>query len=86
MAATTRKVFSGLRPWILEQNEINGNRHIRATDIRSFLYHGPDRQNLANGMEEFDVVLTTYDTLRSDWKVHGPLYNFNWARVILDEG
>ncbi|KAI0402242.1 hypothetical protein F4802DRAFT_577066 [Xylaria palmicola] len=60
-------------------------RHIRPADIRSFLYHGPDRQDLANRMHEFDVVLTTYDTLRSDWKVHGPLYHFTWARVILDE-
>ncbi|KAJ2997233.1 hypothetical protein NUW58_g706 [Xylaria curta] len=59
--------------------------HIRPTDIRSFLYHGPDRQDLANGIQEFDVVLTTYDTIRSDWKVHGPLYRFTWARVILDE-
>ncbi|KAI1122696.1 hypothetical protein F5Y10DRAFT_281497 [Nemania abortiva] len=61
------------------------SRHIRPTDIRSLLYHGPDRQDLATGMYEFDVVLTTYDTLRSDWKVNGPLYRFTWARVILDE-
>ncbi|KAI3319185.1 hypothetical protein HD806DRAFT_548754 [Xylariaceae sp. AK1471] len=60
-------------------------RHIRPGGIRSFLYHGPKRQDIANELHEFDVVLTTYDTLRSDWKAQGPLYEFTWARIIVDE-
>ncbi|KAI0541607.1 hypothetical protein GGR58DRAFT_510699 [Xylaria digitata] len=43
--------------------------------IRSFVYHGPKRRDASKELYNFDVVLTTYDTLRSDWK----------ARVILDE-
>lgn len=41
---------------------------------------------MANELHNFDVVLTTYDTLRSDWAASGPLYSRTWARIILDEG
>ena len=34
----------------------------------------------------YDLVLTTYDTLRSDEVNGGPLFEQEWARVILDEG
>jgi hypothetical protein len=51
-----------------------------------FLFHGSKRHEAATKLHDFDVVLTTYDTLRSDWTSCGPLYNRTWARVILDEG
>lgn len=37
-------------------------------------------------MKVADVVLTTYDTLRSDRSNNGLLFARSWARVILDEG
>lgn len=62
------------------------HKHIRPGGINLLLYHGPKRHDLAATLHDYDVVLTTYDTLRSDWATYGPLYNKNWARIILDEG
>ncbi|KAI0198371.1 SNF2 family N-terminal domain-containing protein [Astrocystis sublimbata] len=59
--------------------------HVRADGIRLSIYHGPNRSEHFYQSKSFDVVLTTYDTLRSDWKIDGPLYKHTWARIILDE-
>ncbi|KAJ9150780.1 Helicase, C-terminal [Pleurostoma richardsiae] len=60
-------------------------RHIRPGAIRSVLYHGAKRQDTALELHDIDLVLTTYDTLRSDWTTYGPLYIHTWSRIILDE-
>ncbi|KAK2606592.1 hypothetical protein N8I77_005330 [Diaporthe amygdali] len=60
-------------------------RHIRPGDINTLVYHGAKRQCATEQLHSFDVVLTTYDTLRSDWTANGSLYARPWARVILDE-
>ncbi|OHE96895.1 hypothetical protein CORC01_07862 [Colletotrichum orchidophilum] len=62
------------------------SRHIKPGNIRSLVFLGPTRHQFIYSLPKLDVVLTTYDTLRSDWMSNGPLYNFTWARVILDEG
>lgn len=74
-----------MRRTSIDVHETYQCRHIRSGGIRSLLYHGPKRQE---GLDEdqFDVVLTTYETLRSDWTAQGPLYARKWARIILDEG
>ncbi|KZL74282.1 transcription termination factor 2 (SNF2 family domain-containing protein) [Colletotrichum tofieldiae] len=53
--------------------------------MRSLVFHGSKRHRFVDSLPKYDVVLTTYDTLRSDWMSNGPLCNFTWARVILDE-
>lgn len=50
------------------------------------IYHGPNRQETACNLAEYDIVLTTYDTLRPEETRKGPLFENEWARVILDEG
>lgn len=50
------------------------------------IYHGSNRHQVAKTWGDADVVLTTYDTLKSDGAFDGPLVNTKWARVILDEG
>lgn len=62
------------------------SRHIRPGGVTLLVYHGPKRQDLAKELHNNDIVLTTYDTLRTDWLNQGPLYNGTWARVVLDEG
>ncbi|KAK4194508.1 SNF2 family N-terminal domain-containing protein [Triangularia verruculosa] len=59
--------------------------HIRPDGLRSFVYHGSTQNNVVNELHNFDVVLTTYDKLRSDWASSGPLYTRAWARIVLDE-
>ena len=52
-------------------------------------YHGPDRGSLSNQFQDTDVVVTTYETLLSEWEAPEetrPLFCWNWLRVILDEG
>jgi len=53
------------------------------------VYHGSNRDGLSDELRSHDVVLTTYDTLRSEWTSKagkGVLYSEIWARVVLDEG
>ncbi|KAL4885942.1 SNF2 family N-terminal domain-containing protein [Aspergillus karnatakaensis] len=43
------------------------------------------QQETARTLGQSDVVLTTYDTLRPEGIRKGPLFENEWARVILDE-
>ena len=64
-------------------------RHIHEGQIRIIKYHGPDRGSLPNQFQDTDVVVTTYETLLSEWEAPEetrPLFCWNWLRVILDEG
>ena len=61
-------------------------RHIRPGRLRSLVYHGSKRKDVVPEIDSCDVVLTTYDTLRSDWATNGPLYKGTWVRIMLDEG
>ncbi|KAH6626208.1 P-loop containing nucleoside triphosphate hydrolase protein [Chaetomium sp. MPI-SDFR-AT-0129] len=36
------------------------HRHIRSDGLRSFVYHGSKRNDVANALHDFDVVLTTH--------------------------
>ncbi|KAF5584312.1 helicase-like transcription factor [Fusarium pseudoanthophilum] len=59
--------------------------HIVPGQIRVAVYHGPGRQTLAKQFRDNDIVLTTYQTLRSEWTKKGPLFTEQWFRVVLDE-
>ncbi|KAI2626051.1 SNF2 family N-terminal domain-containing protein [Hypomontagnella submonticulosa] len=74
---------STIHGWMAQASE-----HIHKGQIRIEIYHGPQRQNLANQFRHIDVVITTYETLRSEWETPagtGPLFAWKWLRVILDE-
>ncbi|KAK2017313.1 hypothetical protein LZ32DRAFT_23401 [Colletotrichum eremochloae] len=60
-------------------------RHIFSDQIRFTIYHGTGRQGLASDFWSNDIVLTTYETMRSDFENKGPLYAERWFRVVLDE-
>ena len=62
------------------------SRHIKAGCIKTQVYHGNRRYLLSRAWRDVDVVLTTYDTLRSEKDSEGPLFEMGWARIILDEG
>lgn len=56
------------------------------------IYHGQMRKNLLADIDNYDIVITTYNTLarEHDDKLLGkgksPLHDFIWCRVVLDEG
>lgn len=50
------------------------------------LYHGSARRELLKKLQNADIVLTTYETMRSDWIAKKALYLEKWHRIILDKG
>jgi len=60
--------------------------HIQPQKLRWLTYHGVKRHEVGSDMGFKDVVLTTYETLRSDRTKQGPLFQQEWERIILDEG
>ncbi|KAF4944314.1 hypothetical protein FSARC_14703, partial [Fusarium sarcochroum] len=59
--------------------------HIRADEISWATYHGPKRQEVWDSIDSLDIVLTTYETLKSDQSKKSPLFELVWARIVLDE-
>ncbi|KAH7305451.1 SNF2 family N-terminal domain-containing protein [Stachybotrys elegans] len=60
--------------------------HTKHGHVAWVIYHGPGRQSMFSKSEQnIHVVLTTYETMRSDWANQGPLYQRRWYRVVLDE-
>ncbi len=51
-------------------------------DLQYFLHHGPKRSREIRDINQFDIILTTYDTATSDIKYLKEIY-FNY--IILDE-
>ncbi|KAF7527351.1 hypothetical protein G7054_g10485 [Neopestalotiopsis clavispora] len=67
---------------------ILARRHIRPGRIQSIIYHGQNREALADTFGDKDIVITTYETLRSEWSASEggrPLLSWKWLRVVLDE-
>ncbi|KAF6803820.1 transcription termination factor 2 (SNF2 family domain-containing protein) [Colletotrichum musicola] len=60
-------------------------RHILPDRIKVAVYHGSDRQVVASNFRHNEIVLTTYETMRSEFSSAGPLYIEKWFRVVLDE-
>lgn len=64
-----------------------GFRHIHPGQVRYLVYHGPKRRETQQALSrDYDIVITTYDTLLSDWRAGSGLHSEIWYRVALDEG
>ncbi|KAI5260950.1 SNF2 family DNA-dependent ATPase domain-containing protein [Aureobasidium subglaciale] len=69
-------------------------RHVRKDQpLRVYTYHGAGKKSMGpQDFSQYDVVITTYQTLASDWASGGQppkskgLYSVHWRRVNLDEG
>ena len=69
--------------------------HIQKNKIRVLVYHGSNRLKSNREIKSYDVVITNYDSLASDFKAlddnkkkvktTGNLLNISWFRVVLDE-
>lgn len=70
-------VFSS---WITQLEE-----HTRPGSLKVYIYHG-DRTKDKKQLLKFDIVLTTYSTLSTEFAdQNSPITEIEWYRVILDE-
>jgi SNF2 family DNA or RNA helicase len=66
-------------------------KHIVANKLRVYVYHGASRMQYPHELSKYDIVLTTYNTVASEWssrKDQGEkkaLASINWFRIVLDE-
>ncbi|RPA76893.1 hypothetical protein BJ508DRAFT_417390 [Ascobolus immersus RN42] len=62
------------------------NEHIHDKGIRTLYYYGTaaERQTLAEKFDDYDLVVTSYATVSTDWK-KGLLHDRTWHRIVLDE-
>ncbi|PVI01811.1 hypothetical protein DM02DRAFT_671025 [Periconia macrospinosa] len=77
LVVTTKSTLPG---WGLQIDQ-----HIHVGQLRTAVYHGSNRDLVVKRFDELDLVLTTYETLRSEFEVKGPLYEKQWHRIVLDE-
>ncbi|KAF4995234.1 hypothetical protein FGRMN_5265 [Fusarium graminum] len=64
------------------------DRHTVDGAIKYFTYHGSARKDQIAKLPEYDVILTTYETLRQDFASKDQrqtLYSHKWHRIVLDE-
>jgi SWI/SNF-related matrix-associated actin-dependent regulator of chromatin subfamily A3 len=78
---------------VLENWKTQVHQHIAANRITVGIYHGAERKKIDRRLDNLDIVLTTYQTLASEYRdpskhsgESGPLFGVRWRRVILDEG
>ncbi|PIA18257.1 hypothetical protein COEREDRAFT_39020 [Coemansia reversa NRRL 1564] len=67
---------------------------IRPGLLRILVYHGTSRKETAESLAQYDLVITSYGIVVSEWArdkltlssdSHGPLFTTAWRRIILDE-
>ncbi|KAI1420543.1 hypothetical protein F5Y12DRAFT_788176 [Xylaria sp. FL1777] len=68
---------------VTPKSSMSFSKHIHAGQINSLVYHGSGKHRLS--FNDMDIVLTTYETLRSENVLKGPLYSQRWLRLVLDE-
>lgn len=66
------------------ENEIKTK--IRRGALDHNVFHGPKRIYKARELAKYDVVITSYQTVASEFKNKGCLFNVKFHRIILDEG
>ena len=55
--------------------------------MTAFRYHGMERQKATEDLADYHVVITTYNTLASEYKKKKSiLHRIGWYRIVLDEG
>ena len=59
-----------------------------SVNIKLKIHHGQTKALTGADLETYDMVITTYGTLASEYgtSTHSPLLRARWLRVVLDEG
>lgn len=65
-------------------------KHVKPNTLSWRVYHGPRRNINVEVLLKYNIVLTTYSVVASEWKssdgVQSPLFSAEWHRIVLDEG
>jgi SWI/SNF-related matrix-associated actin-dependent regulator of chromatin subfamily A3 len=62
-------------------------RHVVPMTLAVHTYHRANRATRAGSIAQYDLVLTTYDTLAIEFsRGNSVLQRVSWFRIILDEG
>ncbi len=78
--------LSAVKNWEDQMTE-----HLQPGAFRYCVYHGPNRSKNAFELSKYDVVITTYGTISSEFSGRSskgtvsPIRQLRWFRVILDE-
>lgn len=64
------------------------------SELRVCIYHGPNRRSFSLLLNDFDVVITSYDIVSNEMPINeekkkrpaGPLHKTTFHRIVLDEG
>ncbi|KAF2089403.1 transcription termination factor 2 [Saccharata proteae CBS 121410] len=60
--------------------------HIKPGTLKVYMHHGPSRTRDPKALGEYDLVITTYQTVSSELKNQAqPISQVNWFRIVLDE-
>ncbi len=65
--------------------------HIKPGTLSCYIYHGSQRCNDARELAKYDMVITTYNVVSSEFdrrskkRTDSPLEETNWFRIVLDE-
>ncbi|MCJ1385512.1 alpha-1,6-mannosyltransferase [Xylographa soralifera] len=78
---------------LIQTWEYELHRHLTSPDVlRSCVYYGKDRWKYLQNLERYDLVITTYSVVRSDWQINSlepkevpTLHSIKWGRIVLDE-
>jgi transcription termination factor 2 len=62
------------------------NSKVEGGALNINVFHGPKRSCESRELVKYDVVLTSYPHVASDFNKKGVLYQVNWERIVLDEG
>ena len=77
-------------PSLLRTWDDEFRKHLHPGTLRCWKYHGPKRSMDLVSILAYDIVITTYDVVATEWKSlekgPRPLFSIKWRRIILDEG
>ncbi|OTA83136.1 hypothetical protein M434DRAFT_400748 [Hypoxylon sp. CO27-5] len=60
--------------------------HLHSEELQILRHHGSTKARGAEELLQYDIVLSTYSTVASDFGSEEPvLYGINWFRIVLDE-
>ncbi|XP_062123226.1 transcription termination factor 2 [Drosophila sulfurigaster albostrigata] len=74
---------------VMSQWAAEATTKVKHKELNVHTYHGPDRRAISvSDLRSMDLVITSYNTLVSEWKRFGSdsrLFSSRWERLVLDE-